>query len=67
MSQVYEEYKALQVNLGSREDFFEPQNEARITRLLTGIARLIQHPRRYRVSVIHLLGKLLYLDVHNAA
>ena len=26
-----------------------------IARLLTGIARLIQHPKRYRVSLIHLL------------
>jgi hypothetical protein len=26
-----------------------------ITRLLTGIARLIQHPKRYRISAIHLL------------
>ena len=26
-----------------------------ITRLLTGIARLIQHPKRHRLSVIHLL------------
>lgn len=26
-----------------------------ITRLLTGLARLIQHPKRYRLSAIHLL------------
>ena len=34
-----------------------------ISRLLTGVARIVQHPKQYRVYWVHLFGRGLYFYI----